>query len=83
MKAYAYTYTTRRSRTGYTHHTVTLYRVKHNQMCYIDTMTEMFVSEFQLVMMIMAKHKELPKKHLDTYNKRALRELGVANIQRI
>jgi len=84
VKSYLYTYTSRMQRHGYRNHTVSLYRIKRNKLVFIDTVTRSFISEFQLVMMVMAKHKELPRKVFDhPQSARALKEDGIVDIQRI
>jgi hypothetical protein len=84
MKYYIYTYTSKMQREGYRRHTVSLYRIKRNKLVYIDTMTQPFSTEFQLVMMIMAKNKELPSEVFKRgYSAWSLKEDGIADIQRI
>lgn len=83
MKSYAYTHTSRMTPHGYSMHTVNLWRVKRNKLVFIDKITRSFMSEGQLIMAIMAKHKELPAKHLNKASTWNLKEDGVADIQRI
>ncbi len=84
MKSYIYTYTSKMTPNGYRNHTVSLYWIKRNKLVYIDTMTQSFVSEFQLVMMIMAKNKELPSEVFKRgYSVWSLKQDGIADIQRI
>ncbi len=84
MKSYVYTYTSRRTNKGYRNHTVTLCRIKRNKLVFVGTMTRAFVSEIQLALMIMAEHKELPTKVLESSDSAwSLKEAGIADIQRI
>lgn len=84
MKSYVYTYNSKWERAGYTAHTVTLCRIKRNKLVFIGTKTCAFVSEVQLVKMILADHKEIPVRWLENSDSAwSLKEAGIADIQRI
>jgi hypothetical protein len=84
MKSYVYTYNSKWERAGYTMHTATLCRIKRNKLVFIGTKTCSFVSEIQLVKMILAEHKEIPAKVLEnSHSAWDLKEAGIADIQRI
>lgn len=84
MKSYAYTFGSKWDRCGYWIHTAHLYRIKRNKLVLIDTMTRSFVTEFQLVMMILKEHKELPQRVFGhVHSAWTLKDKGIADVQRI
>lgn len=63
MLSFIYTYSSTYGRGNAARlHKVTIYRVKNNQPFFVAEGYDTFVSEFQLVMETMEKHKLLPKK---------------------
>ena len=59
MKSFIYTYHERERPNG-TERTVNVYRIYKNRTQPVGTMTDMFVSEFQLVMQLLERAKALP-----------------------
>ena len=61
MKHFIYTYS-ENTRGMYVKKTVNIYRIVKNIPVFVITLTDSFVSEFQLVMQALEKTKELPKR---------------------
>lgn len=88
---YTYSETERPKRNGHTYKTVTVFRIKRNRIVRVGTSTDTFVDEFQLVRMCLEENKALPKKAFERHpmggwmfgNSWALKEAGIADIQRI
>lgn len=85
MKSYVYTYSrSKANKWGWCTHTATVYRVKRNKLVFVGTKTDTFVDEFQLVLMIMKEHKQLPLRAFDRgHSAWTLKNVGLADVQRV
>ena len=91
MKSFIYTYHEKVKSNG-VEKTVNVYRIYKNRLRPIGTMTDMFVSEFQLVMQMLEKAQALPavafarhpKGHAPIYgNAWRLEQDGIAIVERV
>lgn len=91
MKSFIYTYYEKTKSNG-VEKTVNVYRIYKNRIVPVGTMTDMFVSEFQLVMQMLEKAQALPavafarnpKGHAPIYgNAWRLEQDGIAIVERV